>query len=85
VLKELVATYKIHSRWDLDKLDLNLGDVYQWFIKYDILHVQRKKGSIWEEHLATWTQHVDLENPEELKLDGATIAQRIEGQDYEFV
>ena len=44
-MKQLEAQYNAYSSWDLEELGLDLDKVYNWWVKWDTLHVIRTEGS----------------------------------------
>ena len=75
-MKILEAQYNAYSTWDLEELGLDLDKVYNWWVKWDTLHVIRTEGSEMEEFLGSYSgdfEYLDAKRPACLLIDNEEV------------
>ena len=71
-MKYLNAEYFTVSSWDLEELDLDLDKVFDWYVKWDVLHVARTEDSEYEEFPSDLGDP-DYKRPSRLHIDGEEV------------
>jgi hypothetical protein len=80
-MRMLFADYRVSSCWDLHELELNLNQVFDWYIKYDCLFVQSEMGGEWKEFPGSASENISENVCEYLKRP--TAIECIEHDDTE--
>jgi hypothetical protein len=78
-MKHIVeAQYTAYSQWEID---FDLNKVYSWYIKYDTLEVQHKKGDDWVAYSASAEGECDYKRPDKVyqaELDDDDVGDYLE-------